>query len=125
MERSKLFVQVVDRTQPLSKIPYRPKSLHDSSVPVQPWNIFARNERQVIRPLPKSGAILCSAKTDIRPLMELELDELRAFAAEVRSWSDRMAMFKGEQHWGECALQYCHRRNVGGTGYGKGDLTPS
>ncbi len=107
MERSAVFVQIADRTQPLSESFCRLNSLHGGSVCMMPWNILIRQERQVFRRLPRSGALLFSVKTYMHNLIDLSLDELRAFAAEVRKLPDDVAGYKGRHIWGECVLKFC------------------
>lgn len=74
---------------------------------MMPWNILIRQERQVFRRLPRSGALLFSVKTYMHNLIDLSLDELRAFAAEVRKLPDDVAGYKGRHIWGDCVLKFC------------------
>lgn len=42
----------------------------------------------------------------MRPLTDLKPDGIRAFAAEVRSWPDELARYKGRYNWSDCVLKY-------------------
>ena len=116
MERLDLFVRSVDRTQPLSKISCRLDLRNDSPVPVLPWSIYIRGERQVFRRLPSSTF---SVKVNIRSLLDHESDELKAFAAGVRSWPDEVAKDKGRNRWGDCILGFCESAK-GEDGFNRG-----
>jgi Protein of unknown function (DUF3445) len=72
-------------------------------------DIRIRHERQTLRRLPRTGAILFLVRTYIKPLTELrdEPDSLRAFLASVRAMPPNMAKYKGRQVWGEVVEGWC------------------
>lgn len=106
MERSSFFVQVTEPGQTLSDILCQLEPMAGIR-PRFPSDIIFRQERQVFRRLPNSGAVLFSVKTRLIQLTELTAPELRNFAVEARSWPEETARYKGISDWGPCALQFC------------------
>lgn len=67
-----------------------------------------RTERQTLRRLPRSGAVVFTIRTYLVPLEELaqEPGVAKRFASAVRSWPDGVREYKGERRYGETILQY-------------------
>ena len=107
MERSTYFVQVADPKTDLSEILCQTDALEHDVKPATPEQIIIRSERQTFKRLPVTGAILFAVKTSLRPLIELSITELVTFRADVGSWPEEVALYKGRHCWGECALKYC------------------
>ena len=107
VERSTYFVQVIDPRADLSEILCQTEALKYDVTPTTPEQVIIRNERQTFKRLPITGAILFAVKTSMRPLIELSITELVTFRAEVGSWPEEVARYKGRHCWGECALKYC------------------
>lgn len=75
-----------------------------------PHNIIIRHERQTFRRLPKSGAVIFIVKTSITPLVHFPKEELAGLAAEIRSWPEDIAEYKGRGLWQRPVLGYCEGR---------------
>jgi hypothetical protein len=111
MERSAFFVQVVRPGQSLIDILCQLEAYGT----VDPWMVQARDvlfrrERQAFRRLPKSGAVVFSVKTTITPLERLGDEDLLGFAKEVSSWPGEVAVYKGRDVWGQCAMEFCKQK---------------
>ncbi|KAJ7282014.1 hypothetical protein C8J57DRAFT_1056607 [Mycena rebaudengoi] len=67
-----------------------------------------RTERQTLRRLPRSGAVVFTIRTYLVPLEELaqEPGVAKRFASALRSWPDGVREYKGERRYGETILQY-------------------
>ncbi|OKL56284.1 hypothetical protein UA08_08456 [Talaromyces atroroseus] len=72
-------------------------------------DIRIRHERQTLRRLPRTGAILFLVRTYIMPLTDLrdDPDSLRAFLSSVRAMPPNMAKYKGRPVWGETVERWC------------------
>ena len=72
-----------------------------------PQDIIIGRERQTFRRLPKTNAVVFTAKTSITPLIRFPKEELEGLAAEIRPWSEDIATCKGRCAWGRPVLGYC------------------
>lgn len=66
-----------------------------------------RREHQVFRRLPKTGAVIFSTRTELKKLIELDMQERRNLVKEVRSWDEVVAMRKGLELWQRAVIGYC------------------
>ncbi len=75
------------------------------------WRLWLRSERQTLRRLPASGAILFTIRTQQVMLSALALrpDVARRLAAVVRGWSPDLAAYKGRHAEGEGLLTWLDR----------------
>jgi hypothetical protein len=72
-----------------------------------------RAERQTIRRLPKTGAILFSVRTYFHPITEIANEPYvpGRLASAIRSWGDDVAHYKGREKYGEVLLEYLDRKH--------------
>ncbi|KAJ7027886.1 hypothetical protein C8F04DRAFT_1120971 [Mycena alexandri] len=87
---------------------------------VTPQTLRLRTERQTLRRLPRSGAIVFTIRTYLVPVEELarEPGVAARFASAVRSWPDGVKEYKGERRYGDVLVQYLEEmaeREEGGT----------
>lgn len=103
ISRHNFFVQTNDvffQQEPfLDKLPTLPKV----------EQIRIRHERQTLRRLPRTGAILFLVRTYLTPLTDLEDDpeSVKAFLDSVRAMPPEMAKYKARQVWGPVVEQWC------------------
>lgn len=77
-----------------------------------------RSERQTLRRLPRSGAVLFTIRTYFHPIVEVarEPGVPGRLAAAIRSWGDDVANYKGRERYQDTLLEYLdrmHRDQVG------------
>ncbi|KLJ09367.1 alpha-1,2-mannosyltransferase [Blastomyces silverae] len=70
-----------------------------------------RSERQSLRRLPKSGAVVFTIRTYFMPVVEIakEPGVPGRLASAVRSWGDDVARYKGRERYGDVLLEYLDR----------------
>ncbi|KAJ7493350.1 hypothetical protein B0H11DRAFT_2156325 [Mycena galericulata] len=75
---------------------------------VSPQTLRLRTERQTLRRLPRSGAIIFTIRTYLVPVEELarEPGVAARFASAVRSWPEGVKEYKGERRYGDVLLRY-------------------
>lgn len=75
---------------------------------VSPSTLRLRTERQTLRRLPKSGAIIFTIRTYISPVTELSKERgvPGRMASAIRSWPEDVAIYKGRDRYGSILLQY-------------------
>ncbi|KAJ6624901.1 hypothetical protein B0H10DRAFT_1784043, partial [Mycena sp. CBHHK59/15] len=75
---------------------------------VSPQTLRLRTERQTLRRLPRSGAVVFTIRTYLVPLEALvrEPGVAARFASAVRSWPDGVQEYKGERRYGEVLLRF-------------------
>jgi hypothetical protein len=71
------------------------------SPPPRVEDIRIRHERQTLRRLPRSNAVLFMVRTFLLPVVDLvnEKDNLYAFREAVNAWPEEMATYKAKQVW--------------------------
>jgi Protein of unknown function (DUF3445) len=100
MERTNLFIQTTpDLFQDA------PEAV--SAEMVTPKKLMVRRERQTFIRLTNSGAVLFAVRTYMTPLIELDLDELKALKSQVMGWEEEIRIYKGWEIWGEQLLRWC------------------
>ena len=72
-----------------------------------PRDIIIRHERQTFHRLPETNAVVFTVKTSITPLVQFPKEEPEGLAAEIRSWPEGIATYKGRSLWGRPVLGYC------------------
>ncbi|KAJ7178606.1 hypothetical protein C8R43DRAFT_973942 [Mycena crocata] len=75
---------------------------------VSPQTLRLRTERQTLRRLPRSGAVVFTIRTYLVPVEELarEPGVAARFASAVRSWPEGVREYKGEHRYGDVLVQY-------------------
>lgn len=86
-------------------------------VKVTPAMMRLRMERQSLRRLPKTGAVIFTIRTYVVPAEELvkEVGVPGRAASAIRSWPDDVAGYKTRATWQKWVLPYfdeCHRKQV-------------
>lgn len=78
---------------------YRASNLENQTEPVEPTQVRLRVERQTLRRLPKTGAIVFTIRVYLTPLVELvkEPDVPGRLASAIRSWPDDVARCAARQ----------------------------
>ncbi|KAI9778749.1 MAG: mannosyltransferase [Peltula sp. TS41687] len=69
---------------------------------------WLRSERQSLRRLPRSGAVVFTIRTYFHPVTEIAKEPYvpGRLAAAVRSWGDDVARYKGRERYQETLLEY-------------------
>ena len=72
-------------------------------------DIRIRHERQTLRRLSKSRAILFTVRTFMTPLVDLqdEVESVRELLGSIRAMPPEMAKYKARQVWGDVVEQWC------------------
>ncbi|KAF8196858.1 hypothetical protein K438DRAFT_1825676 [Mycena galopus ATCC 62051] len=75
---------------------------------VTPQTLRLRTERQTLRRLPRSGAIVFTIRTYLVPVEELvrEPGVAARFASALRSWPEGVKEYKGERRYGDVLARY-------------------
>ncbi|KAK2768226.1 hypothetical protein FQN54_000078 [Arachnomyces sp. PD_36] len=76
-------------------------------------NHFFRSERQSLRRLPRSGAIVFTIRTYFEPITKVA-DEPYVpgrLASAVRSWGDDVSRYKGKERYGDVLLEYLDKKH--------------
>ncbi|KAF5357680.1 hypothetical protein D9758_007424 [Tetrapyrgos nigripes] len=85
------------------------KPIHPDVTPViAPENLRFRSERQTLRRLPLTGAIVFTIRTYLTPLVTLgqEPGIPARMASAVRSWPENVSRYKGRELYEELLLKY-------------------
>ena len=71
-------------------------------------DLHFRSERQTLRRLPKSKAVLFLVRTYFEPITIIAQEPFipGRLADAVRNWDDTMASYKGRRHWQGVLLPY-------------------
>ncbi|CAG8242086.1 unnamed protein product [Penicillium salamii] len=82
-------------------------------------NHFFRSERQSLRRLPKSGAVIFTIRTYFEPITEVVKEPYvpGRLASAIRSWGDDVSRYKGKEKYQEVLLEYLdskHREQIEG-----------
>ena len=103
VERNNYFVQTDDtmfQQEPFADSLPTPPKIED---------IRIRYERQTLRRLPRTGAIMFLVRTYLTPMTDLqhEKDNLYALRAAIEAWPDAMAKYKARHVWEEPFGDWC------------------
>ncbi|KAJ6561159.1 hypothetical protein DFH09DRAFT_504156 [Mycena vulgaris] len=79
---------------------------------VSPETLRLRTERQTLRRLPRSGAVVFTIRTYLVPVEELvrEPGVAARFASAVRSWPEGVKEYKGERRYGDVLVRYLEEK---------------
>ncbi|OKL64309.1 hypothetical protein UA08_00918 [Talaromyces atroroseus] len=74
---------------------------------------FFRSERQSLRRLPRSGAVVFTIRTYFEPITEIVKEPYvpGRLASAIRSWGDDVSVYKGKEKYGEVLLEYLDRKH--------------
>ena len=77
-------------------------------------NLHFRSERQVLRRLPRSGAILFTIRTYFHPIIEIaeEPGVPGRLASALRSWPDEIVRHKGRKIYDDILLKYLDEKHA-------------
>lgn len=67
-----------------------------------------RSERQTLRRLPRTGAVVFTIRTYFHPVVDVAKEDYvpGRLASAVRSWGDDVAKYKGREKYGDVLLEY-------------------
>ncbi|UNI25001.1 Dextrin dextranase [Purpureocillium takamizusanense] len=115
--RNNYFIQVDD------ELAWSP-SIGDEDEAVVSWGTakknkaiehhFFRSERQTLRRLPRTGAIVFTIRTYFAPITEIAEEDCvpGRLASAVRSWDEWVGEYKGRDKYGEILLEYLDRKHA-------------
>ena len=74
---------------------------------------YFRSERQSLRRLPRSGAVVFTIRTYFEPITEIAKEPYvpGRLASAIRSWSDETARYNGREKYEEVLLEYLDRKH--------------
>ncbi|KAI2016439.1 mannosyltransferase [Ophidiomyces ophidiicola] len=74
---------------------------------------YFRSERQSLRRLPRSGAVVFTIRTYFEPVTEIAREPYvpGRLASAVRSWGDDVSRYKGREKYGDVLLEYLDRKH--------------
>jgi alpha-1,2-mannosyltransferase len=74
---------------------------------------YFRSERQSLRRLPRSGAVVFTIRTYFEPITEIVKEPYvpGRLASAIRSWGDDVSLYKGRERYGEVLLEYLDRNH--------------
>lgn len=78
-------------------------------------DIHIRHERQTLRRLPRSGAVLFMVRTYLKPVIGLESDpqSLWNLSQSIKAMPDVMADYKGRKIWGKVFESWSEQKLAG------------
>ncbi|KAK1830462.1 hypothetical protein QBC39DRAFT_354038 [Podospora conica] len=73
-----------------------------------------RSERQTLRRLPRTGAVVFTIRTYFVPVTEIVKEPYvpGRLASAVRSWGDDVAKYKGKERYGKVLLEYLDEKHA-------------
>ena len=76
--------------------------------------VWFRSERQTLRRLPRTGAVVFTIRTYFHPVTEIADEDYvpGRLASAVRSWGDDVSRYKGREKYGEALLEYLDRKHA-------------
>ncbi|KAI0018442.1 hypothetical protein F4780DRAFT_751555 [Xylariomycetidae sp. FL0641] len=98
-------------------------SIGDEDAPGHSWSTAEKNravehhmfrsERQTLRRLPRSGAVVFTIRTYFHPITEVAEEDYvpGRLASAVRSWGDDVSKYKGKEQYGEVLLEYLDKKH--------------
>ncbi|WEW54919.1 mannosyltransferase [Emydomyces testavorans] len=74
---------------------------------------YFRSERQSLRRLPRSGAVVFTIRTYFEPVTEIVAEPYvpGRLASAIRSWGEDVSRYKGREKYGEVLLEYLDRKH--------------
>jgi alpha-1,2-mannosyltransferase len=75
---------------------------------------YFRSERQSLRRLPKSGAVVFTIRTYFEPVTEIAKEPYvpGRLASAIRSWGDDVSRYKGKEKYAEVLLEYLDQKHA-------------
>lgn len=75
---------------------------------------YFRSERQSLRRLPRSGGVVFTIRTYMRPITSLAEEPCvpGRLASAIRSWGDDVSRYKGKERYGDVLLEYLDRKHA-------------
>lgn len=72
-------------------------------------DIRVRHERQTLRRLPRTGAVMFMVRTYLTPLTDLrdEKEALYSLRSAIEAWPESMAKYKGRHVWWKEFAEWC------------------
>jgi hypothetical protein len=103
VERNNFFIQTNDNLFQQEPFPVTLET------PPKIEEIHVRYERQTLRRLPRSGAILFMVRTYLIPLLDLkeEKDSIYRLREATQAWPPSMAEYKGRKAWENVFEEWC------------------
>ncbi|KAH7350773.1 hypothetical protein BKA65DRAFT_582791 [Rhexocercosporidium sp. MPI-PUGE-AT-0058] len=103
VQRNNWFIQVNDtmfQQEPFADSIEQPPRIED---------IHIRYERQTLRRLPRTGAVMFLVRTYLVPItrLENELDNLYSLRSAINAWPAEMAKYKGRHVWNDTFEKWC------------------
>lgn len=98
-------------------------SIGDEDSPEVSWNTaeknraieqhFFRSERQSLRRLPRSGAVVFTIRTYFEPITKIAEEDYvpGRLASAIRSWGDDVSRYKGRERYQEVLLEYLDKKH--------------
>lgn len=114
--RNNYFIQVDD------SLPWSQSIGSEDSTEVS-WNTaqknkaiehhYFRSERQSLRRLPRSGAVVFTIRTYFEPITEIVKEPFvpGRLASAIRSWGDDVSRYKGKEKYEEVLLEFLDRKH--------------
>ncbi|KAI9370811.1 Alg9-like mannosyltransferase family-domain-containing protein [Aspergillus egyptiacus] len=74
---------------------------------------YFRSERQSLRRLPRTGAVVFTIRTYFEPITAVAEEDYvpGRLASAIRSWGDDVARYKGREKYGDVLLEYLDRKH--------------
>lgn len=74
---------------------------------------YFRSERQSLRRLPRTGAVVFTIRTYFEPIMEIVKEAYvpGRLASAIRSWGDDVSVYKGREKYEGVLLEYLDRKH--------------
>lgn len=74
---------------------------------------YFRSERQSLRRLPRSGAVVFTIRTYFEPITEIAKEPYvpGRLASAIRSWGDDVSIYKGKEKYAEVLLEYLDKKH--------------
>ena len=103
VQRNNFFMQVDDtmfQQEPFANSLPEPPKIED---------IRIRHERQTLRRLPRTRAVMFLVRTYLLPVIDLqrEKEHLYAFRSAINAWPAEMAQYKGRHVWKDVFEEWC------------------
>ncbi|RLL96767.1 hypothetical protein CFD26_102291 [Aspergillus turcosus] len=75
---------------------------------------YFRSERQSLRRLPRSGAVVFTIRTYFEPITEIAKEPYvpGRLASAIRSWDEDVSRYKGRERYGEVLLEYLDKKHA-------------
>ncbi|KAF2271862.1 uncharacterized protein EI97DRAFT_427448 [Westerdykella ornata] len=126
MQRHTFFIQISPHAA--SSHPLSPTFPHSTLLFIQsgkdffpgtmrnlsPSCILVRRERQTFRRLSLSNTVVFTVKTNVERLVDLDGEQRRNLAREIRAWPSEVARYKGRDLWGRVVLGFCEEEGADG-----------